>query len=277
MANIIFTAQGCARCDITKRFMQQSGIAFEAYDIKSDGKDLFSEFYRAHRADIYRDRDGVEFPVFTDGRVIRQGVGIVLGHLIAGDALCGFILRGVLHGEWIDGFDISGGDPARTEDLLKVLMHLKRNGIKIQINSDGRNAAVLKAVLENQLGDRLILEIKGPAIYYRDLCCAIEEDELKQSILLASRFPEYQLYTTVAPWPGPDGSIRYLTPDQIADTAKMIESATGSKRHPYELRLFDPQQSKDQRLKKIEPLAAEALFKYRTAARRYVVSTEIAK
>ena len=113
MTHQIFSATGCARCNITKRFMKENGIDYEEYDFKADGKDTFAKFYRAHRGDIYRDKDGVEFPIYTDGRVIRQGVSVVIGHLIAGDGLDGFIGRSALHGDWIDGLNISGGDPSR--------------------------------------------------------------------------------------------------------------------------------------------------------------------
>ena len=136
MTHQIFTATGCTRCKITKRFMKENKIDFEEYDFKAEGKEAFSQFYRANRKDIFRDKDGVEFPVFTDGKVIRQGLSVVVGYLIAGDGLSGFIGRSLLHGEWIDGFDISGGDPANTDALLKVLVYVKQNGLKIQITTN---------------------------------------------------------------------------------------------------------------------------------------------
>jgi pyruvate-formate lyase-activating enzyme/glutaredoxin len=274
----IYTATGCGRCNITKQFMRKNGIHFEEYDVKAEGKQAFAQFYRANRESIYRDVDGVEFPVLTDGKVIRQGAGVVIGHLISGDHLCGFIGRSRLHGEWIDGFSVSGGNPKYTEDLLRVLAHFKQKKIKIQLTTNGFNAVVLQAILEKQLGDRVVMEVKGPAPLYRCLTGRdIEEDELKQSIALASRFPEILFYTTVAPLTDDQGQTRYLTPNEIDATARMIEVATGSNRHPYELRQFPVRQTEDQQLKRIEPLPSGALFRYRTAARRYLIMTEIAK
>lgn len=278
MGNAIYTATGCVRCKITKRYLRENDIACDEFDFKAEGKEAFSKFYRANRANIYRDKDGVEFPVFTDGEVIRQGVSVVIGYLIAGDALSGFIGRSLLHGEWIDGFDISGGDPARTEDLLRVMKYLKRNGLKIQVTTDGRNADVLQAVMENSLADRVIITVKGPAEQYAALTgTPIEEEEIKRSISLATRSPEYRFRTEVAPVGREDGSASYLTPEEIGRTAQLIEAATGSKKHPYTLSLFDPATADDPKLRQIEPLAASALFKYRTAARRYMVMTEIEK
>jgi len=258
--------------------MKENGMDYEEYDITADGKNAFAEFYRVHRAEIYRDKDGVEFPVYTDGSVIRQGVSGVIGHLIAGNGLDGFIGRSTLHGEWINGFNISGGDPSRARDLLKVMAYVKQNGLKIVLTTDGRNPEVLKAVHDEHLGDRIVMEVKGPADLYEALAGEpIDPDGLETSIRLAAQFPVYQFYSIIAPMILKNGTIRYLTPEEIGETAKTIEKATGSKRHPYELRPFDPDKAVDDRLKSAEPLPASAFFKYRTSARQYMVMTQISK
>jgi len=125
MSATLYTATGCARCKITKRYIKEHGFDFEAFDFKAKGKDAFAKFYCANRSSIYRDRDEVAFPVFTDGSVIRQGVSVVVGYLLAGTKLEGFVGRNVLHGEWIDGFNISGGNPAHSTDLIALLRCLK--------------------------------------------------------------------------------------------------------------------------------------------------------
>jgi pyruvate formate lyase activating enzyme len=278
MSHIIYTATGCARCKITKRFMTEQGIAFDEFDIKSEGKEAFARFYRANRNAIFRDKDGVEFPVFTDGSVIRQGVSVVIGHLIAGDGLDGFIGRSGLHGEWIDGFNISGGDPARADELIRVLSYLKQSRLKIQLTSSGKNAAMLEKIIARGLGDRMVMEVKGPAVLYELMTGqGIDARELEQSIRLTTRFGEYQFYTTIAPLrrSGDPGS--YLSPEEIGQTARMIEAATGSKKNPYELRAFDFTNAPEEVAKSLEALPDSAFFKYRTAARRYQVMTEIKK
>jgi pyruvate formate lyase activating enzyme len=278
MSHTIFTATGCVRCKITKRFMTEQGIDFDEFDIKSEGKEDFARFYRANRNAIFRDKDGVEFPVFTDGRAIRQGVGVVIGHLIAGEGLDGFIGRSALHGEWIDGFDISGGDPARADDLIQVLSYLKQSRLKIQLTTSGRNAAVLEKILARGLGDRMIMEVKGPAAQYESLTGrGIDAAELEQSIRLTTQFGEYQFYTTIAPVKRSPDQVSYLSPEEIGQTAQMIEAATGSKKNPYELRAFDLDNAADEALKSAEALPDSAMFKYRAAARRYQVMTEIKK
>ena len=278
MIHQLYTATGCARCKIAKRFMSENDIGYEEFDIKADGQEVFAEFYRTNRSSVYRGKDGVEFPILTDGDIIRQGVGAVIAYLIAGDKLTGFIGQSALHGEWINGFNISGGDSQKCEELLRVLAYLKQNNLKIQVSTDGRNAAVLETILDKKLADRVIAAIRGPARLYGPLTgAAIDASELSHTIALAVRFPEYQFYTTIAPLERKDGSLDYLTPEEIGETARQIEAVTGSKKHPYTLRTFNPQHAENDRLKSIEPLPVSAMFKYRTAARRYMVMAEIEK
>lgn len=278
MVNTIFSATGCARCNITKKYMRDNGIDYEEFDIKADGKDAFSQFYRENRSDIFRDKDGVEFPVFTNGEVILQGVSVVIGYLIAGDNLKGFIGRSALHGEWLDGIDISGGDSAHTEALVKVFERLKESGLKIQAVTSGGNSEVLATVLQKGLVDRLIVDVKGPAELYSSITgTQVAEDDLVGSIKLAATAPECSFITTIAPISRSDNTIEYLSPEEIAATAQLIEKASGSKTNTYTLCPFDPKTCEDERFSSLKPLPASAFFKYRTAARRYQVMTEIKK
>jgi pyruvate formate lyase activating enzyme len=263
---------------MTKRYLNENGIAFEEYDFKAEGKEAFAKFYRSNRNQVFRDADGVEFPVFTDGKQIRQGVSIILGYLIAGDGLAGYISRSTLHGEWIDGFHISTGDPAQAANLATVLKYLKTNGLKIEATCHGPNAEILKMILVRGLIDRLIMEVKGPAdLYTRLTGQALDEKELSKSIALAVKFPECRIFTSISPLKRANGTVDFLTPEEIGETARLIEAATGSKKNAYTLKPFDPSTSSDEQIKGLEPLPSPMMFKHRTQARRYQVLTEIDK
>ena len=281
MGHTIYTATGCTRCKITKKFMDEQGIAYEELDIKGDGMQAFRKFYGANRSAIYRGEDGVEFPVVTDGSAIRQGVAVAIAYLLAGTQLDGFIQRCELRHEWVDGLHISGGDPALADQLIAVLSFLKKSGLKLQLDTSGKNAAILEMLLQKGLGDRVVMEVKGPATLYPALLGEnIDPAEIENSISLAARFPEYEFYTTVAPLirtADDKTPADYLSPEEIGETAGWIESATGSKKHPYQLRSFDPQACSDERFKDMEALPSGEMFKYRTAARRHMVMTEIEK
>lgn len=280
MEKIIYTATGCARCKIAKKFMAEKGIDYREFDIKGDGKDSFGQFYRNNRSAIFRGKEGIEFPVFVDGGFIRQGVGVVVAYLHAGTALDGFIGRSDLSHGWMDGIHVSGGDPSLADSLILVLSFLKRQGLKLQLDTMGRNVSLLERLLGSGLGDRVIMEVKGPL----DLLCStgaggVDPAEVKKTIALVAKFPEYRFVTTVTPVVRQEDpfEVRYLTPEEIGETARLIQEATESQKQPYLLRLFDPETSADQRIRSMEKLPADALFKYRAAARRHQVMADIEK
>jgi pyruvate-formate lyase-activating enzyme/glutaredoxin len=277
----LFTATGCARCKIAKKFMDEKGIGYEEHDISGEGKDLFAQFYRNNRSSVYRGKEGIEFPVFTDGTIIRQGVGVVIAFLRAGTRLDGFIGRSELSHGWMDGIHVSEGDPALTDELAEVLGFLKKNGLKLQFDTNGKNASIVQKLLEQGLGDRVIMDIKGPMVLYNALLGEeIDPQEIRRTMELVTKFPEYRFETTVAPVFGQGsetGGVRYLTPEEIGDTAKWIREVTASNKQPYLLRPFDPDTSPDQRFKSLEKLSPNSLLRYRSAARKHLVLTEIEK
>jgi len=277
MSLILFTATGCARCQIAKKFMHEKNLVFDEHDAIGEGKELFGAFYRAHRAAIVRGAGGVEFPVLADGAQVRQGVAAVIAWLQGGARLEGFVGRGEVSRGWVGGLRVSEGDPAALEDLLAVLGFLKRNGLKLQLDTDGRNAAVLERLLAEGLGDRVIMDLKGPRPLYAAMIGGpVDTEEIQRSMALAAGFPEYRFETTVAPVvraeEGPE-AIRCLTPDEVAETALWLKTATGSHRQPYVLRAYDPEAASDDRFRSVE--LPVALFRHRSAARKYQVLTEI--
>jgi pyruvate formate lyase activating enzyme len=281
MSMTLFTAADCARCHIAKKFMREKNLAFEEHDAVGEGRERFGEFYRAHRSAIFRGAEGIEFPVFVEGDAIRQGVAAVVAYLQAGKRLDGFIGRSELAKGWVGGLHVSQGDPAARDELATVLGFLKKNGLKRQLETDGRNADVLEHLLEQRLGDRAVMDLKGPKAFYAALLGAqADAEEITRSMALVARFPECRFETTVAPVAraGDDSmSLGYLTPEEIAATALWLKEATGSHRQPYFLRVFDPPAGSDERVRRLEMLSPESLLRHRSAARRYQVLTEIRK
>lgn len=279
MSLTLFTAAGCARCNIAKKFMQEKCIAYDEHDAVGEGKECFGQFYRTHRQAVVRGKEGVEFPVLADGGVIRQGLAPAIAYLHSGTGLDGFIGRSELSKGWVGGINLSGGDPAAVNELAAVLGFMKNNGLKLQLDTDGRNAPVLEHFLELGLGDRVVMDIKGPRLLYGAMLGAeINPEEVGRTMMLAARFSEYRFETTVAPVRRAGGdpeSISYLTPEEIAETAHWLKEATGSHRQPYVLRIFDPQNHPNDSIRSVEKLPHTSLFRHRTAARKFQVLTEI--
>jgi len=244
MSLIIFTSTGCARCKTAKSFLDDKGVSYEENDIKGDGREAFNLFYRENRPRIYRGKEGVEFPILFTGEKIIQGVGEILGWLQAGENL-----------------------------KVTVLRYLKKQGLKIQLEADGRNADLLEAVIRENLVDRIIFDLLGTAKIYEAITGRpLKREELVQSIVLAIQAPDYKFVLTMHPVKRNDGKLAFITPEEAAQAAALVEQTTGNKKHPFFIRALSPSPELD-----IAPLPHTALFKYRTACRRYMVMAEIFK
>ncbi|MEN8172532.1 MAG: hypothetical protein ABFS03_06580 [Chloroflexota bacterium] len=281
MAITIYSATGCIRCKIVMQFLNESGLTFQEHDSLGEGREAFRAFYKSNRQKICRGPDGVEFPIFCDGGIILQGLPMVVAHLIAGSALEGFFKHGLLHGQWVDGIHVSGGDPAHGEKFLDVLILLKKQMLKLQIDTNGVNAHLLEQVIKRGLADRVIMEVKGPLELYDSLLQQLNDpEEIKRSIALVSQCNDYYFYSTISPIIREKGDLEqfsYITPEEIAEAAHLIKEATGDNKQPYRLRNFDPRAAEDKRLKEAEALTKNELFKYRTMARKHQFKTEILK
>ena len=205
----------------------------------------------------------------------------MIAYLQAGAKLDGFIGRSQLSKGWIDGLHVSNGDLTMATEFVGVLKILKKSGLKLQLDTNGKNASLLEQLLEHAIGDRVLMDVKGPLAIYRNLFGeAVDPIEINKSMALVPKFPEYEFQTTIAPIirsKSETPEISYLAPEEISETAKLIKDATGSQKQPYLLRLFDPRTCMDDRLKSIEELPHSALFRYRTAAREHQVLAEIEK
>jgi pyruvate-formate lyase-activating enzyme len=279
MSITIYSAPGCLRCKIVKQYLDENGRTYQDIDALGEGRKTFSNFYRDHRNQIHRGPDGVEFPIFSEGRTVCQGLPVVLAHLIAGPALQGFFKPGLLHGRWLDGIHISGGDPAHGERLLEVFALLKRQQLKLQIETNGVNASLLEQVLDRGLADRVIMEVKGSLELYDSLLAQpVDPQEIKRSIARVCQCEDYYFYTTIAPLDRKNDDIEpfsYITPAEIAGAARLIKEATGDSRQPYRLKAFDPRTADDPKLQGGAALAKNELFKYRTMARKHQYKTEL--
>lgn len=273
----LYSATGCIRCKLLKGYMQEHGIAYVEKDMKAEGKEDFQKFYAANRKQIFRGPEGVEFPIITDGTAIRQGLGATLAYLYAGTELDGYFTAGTLHKEWVDGIHVSGGNPEAGEKFLAVLRQLKGNNYKLVVDTYGRNPALLERVLAENLADVVVMEVITPAelaggIFRQPLAQA----DIEKSVALAVTAPEYRFQTTVYPTADKDQT-RYLTPQEVAAVARLLDTLTGNKKNPYLIRLYRPEQPRDARLGDLEPMPASALLAYRTQARRYQVLAEAEK
>lgn len=267
----LFSATGCVRCKMVKSFMDEKKITYEEYDIKSEGKDKFKSFYKKNRPDIFRGKQGIEFPILYDGGKILQGVGPILAFLLTGDNLNDFVKRSDLTHGWISGLNICTKGLQDEENFLYLLQFLKQQGLMIQMEADGQNPKLLEALLKGRLIDRLIFYLRGTADFYKSVTgMSLTEEDLFQSLSLIDSSVEYKIILPVSVFYGKNGDLRFLTPEEASQAAELVKKATGSTNHPFFIAPVNPLAELS-----IEPLPASAFFKYRTLCRRYMVSCEI--
>ena len=185
--NFIYGLPYCSKCVVAKNYMKANHIPFEDRNIEAEGKPDFLKYYAKNRKAIYRSPSGrIELPVFTDGEQIRQGAGPVVAYLHSGTKLDGFFDIGLLKGDWVDQIHVSGGNPEFAAEFLEVLRFLKSCNMQLQIDTNGKNSAILRQILEEGLADVMILNPLPEG-------AEVDASELEVSHQLIQQFPNHQI------------------------------------------------------------------------------------
>ena len=271
----LYTAPDCIRCRIVKAYFADKGIEYGTVDFKED-KDEFNKFYRANRPAIYRNPEGVEFPLFSDEKVIRQGSGIILAYMLAGDKLDQAVMRSdLLHG-WISGLYPSVCPKEQEENFLEVVKWLEKGGLKVYIQTDGRNPAFLERVLKTGQVTKVVFNILGTAQAYADsFGGAVSAEDLKKTTELVTAFPNHEVRLLLGPTKRADGSYSWTGKEEAAEAAKMLAEATGNKTMPFFIASVDKENPVGQQ--GLGDFPQDQLLPYRSAVRKFMFKADLAK
>ena len=258
---LVFSSNGCIRCNIVKSYLNESNIPYSEFDITTEqGNKEFKSFYREHRKSIRRDNNGIFFPVVWDGKEIIQDAGSTLAHFVAGDALDSMVLSNNLGHGWTGGLCLTRQAEGPQTAFLEVVGRLKRGGLAVEITTDGDWPELLDALLQNGFVDRLCFEVFADAA--QDPQHKARLGASLQYACRASTLPQLLLYTDIAAHACADGSLPLA--EAIGQTARFLRETTGDGRLAY--RLFNTQAAS----------APINLLPYRTMARRWLPLTELA-
>jgi len=72
MSNTIYTATGCSRCKIAKKYMDERGLPTRTSTSRATEGCLWPILQKQPERCLPR-KGGIEFPIFTDDAAIRQG------------------------------------------------------------------------------------------------------------------------------------------------------------------------------------------------------------
>ena len=252
MAITVYSATGCVRCNIVKAWLEEKGVSFEEQNIRTDeGDAAFKVFYKANRKSVRRDASGIFFPIFQDGEIIRQDAGSVLSYLIAGDALDAAVTPNNLGHGWTGGLSLAPeiGDK---DAFVEVVRRMRQGGLKIFMATNGNNGDVLETLTKEGLIDCLEFDLLGPASVYQ--AADIDTARVEASMACLGRLPKARVICRIAD----------QAPETVAEAAQWLTQAAGSNKLAFGVALADADSGVN-------------LFRFRTAARRYQVMTDIFK
>lgn len=274
MSITLYTAPNCIRCQIIKNYLADNNISYNTIDFKND-KEVFTTFYRAYRSEIYRNSEGVEFPLFYDEKNVRQGSGIILSYLLAGHDMDASVTRSdLLHG-WISGLYPSLCPQKHNDDFLTITKYLAKGGLKVFLQPDGRNPELLERLITSGTIEKVTLTILGEKDVYGSNKSSLKEDELAKSITLVTAHPQGTIRILVSPVKRSDGQWSWSTKEETVEAALMIATAAKAPTLPVEIGCVT--EHMPQGLHGLEPLPKEALLQYRSACRKYLFKADVAK
>lgn len=104
---------------------------------------------------------------------------------------------------WIDGVTVTGGEPTLRRDLPQLLRLLKACGVRIKLDTNGSNPAILSSLIESDLIDAVHMDVKAPLTihdYSRVAGVPVDPRIIRQSIrILKAAGIEAAFRTTVIP------------------------------------------------------------------------------
>ncbi len=108
--------------------------------------------------------------------------------------------------DWLDGLEITGGEPTLHPELPSFLEKVKKLGYSIKLDTNGSNPKMLAELLEKHLVDYVAMDVKAPLVEDKYQAAigirangALKEVEKSIELLRGSNGFDYEFRTTVVP------------------------------------------------------------------------------
>lgn len=139
----------------------------------------------------------------------------------------------------LDGVVITGGEPTLHDDLIDIMIRIKKLGYLIKLDSNGTHPEMLKQAVKLGLVDYFAMDIKAPLeSYSQQVARPVDTEAIKESIqFIMNCGVEYEFRTTIVK--------SLLTED---DVEQIVKSVKGAKK--YYLQKFIPTKILNPQLKK---------------------------
>ena len=273
MGITLYTAPDCIRCKIVKAFLAERGLVYDTVDFKTDAQE-FNTFYRTNRKAIYRNPEGVEFPLFSDGEVIKQGSGEIIAYLLSGHTLESCVTRSdMLHGK-IAGLYPSQCPDGQEDNFAVLVDRLAAGGLQVWLQTDGRKPNLLEKLLKIKGVHVVCNVVGGLEASTKIFGGAPSTEELAKTIALVQATPDGVVRFLVMPLPTDDGW-DWPKREDAAAAAKLVAEACGQPTQAYSITPVTVDMVWDMR--GLEPLPEQNLLMYRSAARQHLFKADIVK
>jgi pyruvate formate lyase activating enzyme len=170
--------------------------------------------------------------------------------------------------EWLDGLEVTGGEPTLNPELPRFLGKVKKMGFSVKLDTNGSNPKMLAELIEKHLVDYVAMDVKAPLVEekYRAVTGVQAKGMLKEieksiGLLRNSGGVDYEFRTTVIP---------ELNKDDIVAIAARIK---GAKR--YSIQQFRPAAHIDEKYSSAQPYSLDYLFEIRDSIAPLFGSCEV--
>jgi pyruvate formate lyase activating enzyme len=109
-----------------------------------------------------------------------------------------FLFLSKRHGK-LDGVVITGGEPTLQKDLAEVIIHIKRMGFLIKLDTNGSSPSVIEELVGKNLIDYIAMDVKAPLDRYHKVTLApVDPATIKKSIDIIIRSGiDHEFRTTI--------------------------------------------------------------------------------
>ncbi len=167
---------------------------------------------------------------------------------------------------WLDGVVITGGEPTVDSSLITLCQKIKKQGLAIQIQTNGTNPEMLEKLIKNKLVDFVAMDLKGPLPKYHQIVnCQVDIFKIRESIELILKNPqiEAEFRTTIVPG--------LINQKDILEIIKMIKKTS----RPYFIQQFQNEKTLDPKFRLQKPYESKELEKILKQAKKYYANVKL--
>jgi pyruvate formate lyase activating enzyme len=153
---------------------------------------------------------------------------------------------------WVDRVVVTGGEPTINPGLSELLRLLKKEGLKVKLDTNGSFPERVKLLVKEGLVDFISMDVKGPIEGYEKWCgVSVNKDSILKTInFLQESCIDYEFRMTVVPL--------LHSEEDVYETARLLR---GSK--AFKIQAFRPINTLDPSYSSVPPLPDENLQRIR--------------